>query len=236
MIDSFSIRSKYSKSELSRQISAEREYVSLEIPKIGLDGLDYGYRKDHFFVKIRQTVIEDIDANIYIDKLVTDRTDERHMLGAMLRSIPFHLDVDTLLAKGKFVFEEMVDAETEAGQLLFAQIESTILHLSNTYPEGQETTIESSALFMGISPLTLKLSFDQNDTLEHFTSKGHLSSFNPSSINQFLTSNLQVRAEGEIAQLYFTVSGDHLHSNGDMKMRYEDFTVQILKDDRLNEN
>jgi hypothetical protein len=45
-----------------------------------------------------------------------------------------------------------------------------------------------------------------------------------------------VRAEGEIAQLYFTVSGDHLHSNVDMKMRYDDFTFQILKDDRINEN
>ena len=66
--------------------------------------------------------------------------------------------------------------------------------------------------------------------------KGSLSNFQSQSINPFLKSNLGAEVKGNVQQLYFTISGNELESQGDMKMKYEDFEFIVLKKDRLGVN
>ena len=82
---------------------------------------------------------------------------------------------------------------------------------------------------MGEAPIELTWNFDANKENDAFYVSGVVTDFKSESINQFLRSNLRTEAEGDVQELYFTVSGDAISSSGDMKMNYEDFRFTVLK-------
>ncbi|WP_347343954.1 hypothetical protein [Maribacter aestuarii] len=89
---------------------------------------------------------------------------------------------------------------------------------------------------MGEGKLNFDWSFKVNDPDERFLVQGSLSNFDTTSLNDFLVPSLNVKTEGQIEQLYFTISGDEYVANGDVKMRYNDFKFKILEKDGLGIN
>lgn len=64
---------------------------------------------------------------------------------------------------------------------------------------------------------------------------GQFKNFNAKIANTFFESNLNAKAEGKIEQIYFTFNGNNFNSEGDLKMKYEDFKFEILnKKNKVN--
>ena len=86
---------------------------------------------------------------------------------------------------------------------------------------------------MGAAPIKVDWTFYTKNEVDLFKASGVIKNFETTAINSFLEPNLRAKAKGTINELYFTFSGDSYVSNGDMKMKYQDFEFLILKKDRL---
>lgn len=152
----------------------------------------------------------------------------------MIRELPIDLDLKEMrIANGHIGYEELVHSDAPAGRLTFDAISATMLNISNTYAPGGETVINAKATFMESAPIALDWSFDTTQENDIFLAKGTFKDLNLSRVNSFLESNLRSRAKGHANEIYFTISGNAIHSTGDLKMNYENFEFIILKKDRL---
>jgi hypothetical protein len=86
------------------------------------------------------------------------------------------------------------------------------------------------------TPIDIEWYFDINDVNDHFIFKADMGQLNANKMNMFTEPNLNVRLEGEIHKLYFTIDGYDNTSTVDLKLNYEDFKVIIMQKKERKEN
>ena len=69
---------------------------------------------------------------------------------------------------------------------------------------------------------------------DRFVFKTSVDNFDASQINDFTVHTVGLSLEGEINQIYFTISGDDNSSQTDIRLKYEDFKVEMLNDKSKN--
>jgi hypothetical protein len=230
--EKFSINTRFSKEELSKQLKTERDHTSLEIEKIVVSGPALGYRDSVLHLSADSVLLQRPVAEIYRDKLVADNPEYRPLYSQMLRELPFFLKIPRMGIRGGVLrYAERVKQGSEAGTLTFKNLNADIQNVSNTYEPPVKTTIKASAVFMENSPIELDWNFDINDIEERFTVSGTISDFNAPSINSFLESTMNYRVEGFVHKLYFTSGGNKVQASGDLEMNYRDFDLIVMKED-----
>ncbi|MCK0144905.1 hypothetical protein MWU78_04500 [Arenibacter sp. F26102] len=236
-LNNVSLKSKYTKVTLSEILEKERDHIDLKMPVVKLSKMEYGFNADRFFLKTNSVHIQNPICEIYRDKLIQDDWVQKKLYSRKLREMPMDLDIsEVIINKGHLSYAELVNVGTLPGELVFSDLEARLNNVSNTYENGETTMIEARALLMGNAPIQLQWNFDSSKENDAFYVSGMVKDFESESINQFLKSNLRTKAEGDINELYFTVSGDAISSRGDMKMKYRDFRFMVLKKDRLGVN
>lgn len=232
-----SLKSKYDKTTLSKKLDKEHDYIDLKIPEMRMENMDFGFNTARFFLNARSVVLQEPNMEIYRNKLVPDDYGQKKLYSQMLRELPIDLNVSEVkINDGYISYSELVKSGTSPGEIVFADLEATLGNVSNTYENGEKTEINARAKLMGEAPIALTWNFDINKDNDAFYVSGVVTNFRSESINQFLRSNLRTEAEGDVQELYFTVSGDAISSTGDMKMNYEDFRFKVLKKDRMGVN
>ncbi|NVN17628.1 DUF748 domain-containing protein [Muricauda sp. HICW] len=231
----FVLRTKYSKTELSRRLAVEHDHYDLTIDTIALKNWGFDIEKQLPYFHLEEMQLKHPVFYVYRDKLLPDDTTHKKMYNQALRNLPLDLQVDSVqILNGKIGYEERVKEDIEPNNLIFTNIDATI---GNLHSRGLgNVDIDINAKLMDNGPFTLDWSFDPKSKANKFVVKGSLSNFQSQSINPFLKSNLGAEVKGNVQQLYFTISGNELESQGDMKMKYEDFEFIVLKKDRLGVN
>lgn len=236
-LSNFRLKTKYNRKELTKRLTKEHDHLDLKIPEVKLSNIDFGFNSKRFFIKTGSLLIQDPVLVIYRNKLVADDMVPKKLYSRKLREMPIDLDVSNArIANGHISYAELVIAGTEAGELVFSDVDATLNNISNTIENGGETNIEIRSKLMGHAPIHLHWKFDSSLENDAFYVTGEVKDFQSESINQFLQSNLRAKAEGDINELYFTISGDAISSSGDMKMKYQDFHFTVLKKNRLGVN
>lgn len=226
-------KTKYSREALSRTLARERDHFDLEIPEVTLSQLLVEYRNDSLFIGAEKGQFNGVDLTVYRDKGLPDDLREKKLYGQMLRNLPYKLDIDKIdITDARVVYEEEVKSHSEPGILSFEKINGTIKNISNLVEEKEDVQISLNSQLMGEGELQLDWSFSVHDPNHRFLASGSLGYLNTVRLNKFLEPNLRVGLEGQIQQLYFTISGNQYISNGDVKMRYEDFKFKVLDKDR----
>lgn len=237
LLGNLSLKSKFDKTTLSKKLDKEHDYIDLKIPEVRMVNMDFGFNAERFFLKATSVVLQEPNMEIYRDKLVADDYGQKKLYSQMLRELPIDLNVSEVkINDGYISYSELVKNGTSPGEILFADLEATLGNVSNTYENGVKTEIDARAKLMGEAPIELTWNFDANKVNDAFFVSGVVTNFRSESINQFLRSNLRTEAEGDVQELYFTVSGDVNSSTGDMKMNYENFRFRVLKKDRMGVN
>lgn len=231
------LKSKYTRQELSRRLNKEHDHIRLSIAEVASAKIDFGFNTGRFFLRTQTLNVRDPNLDIYRDKLVKDDWEKKRLYSKMIRELPIDLDISqTRIINGEIAYSELVQEGGKPGQLTFTNLDATLKNISNTYVSGKKTKIEITSKLMGHAPIHLYWDFDYNDKSDAFFLKGVVRDFKSRSVNDFLIPNLRTKAEGDIKELYFTISGDANSSGGDMKMKYEDFRFEVLKKDRLGVN
>lgn len=232
-ITELQLHTKYKKDKLSKIVQKERDHVSLKIPEIAIDEIDFGFSKNRFFVSASNAHIRDLSLAIYRDKTVPDSPEFKDFYSSTLRQLPFDIDIAQLaLINANVTYEELVDVKSVAGKIHFTHLDGRGSDLTNHSENDKLTQFSLTSKFMGSSMVEMEWSFNVNDINDAFTASGSISSFESKSANSFLRPILNIETEGDIEQLYFTIYGNSKRSQGDMKMKYDNFRFKILKKDK----
>ncbi len=230
------IEPKFTKVVLSTKIIVERDHIQLHIPAIELQDFDFRLHNKKFFVHAEKGQITELNLKIYRDKRVADNKTFKKMYSEMLRDLSFELAFSTLkINQGYINYSERLEDTEKAGEIFFNDVNASIKNLSNTNENNKKTAISVSSDFMGKAPMRLDISFDINNEQDVFLASGQFENFDAQIANEFFKSNLNAKAEGSIAQIYFTFNGNNTNSKGDLKMKYKEFKFEILtKENRVN--
>ncbi|MBU2929977.1 hypothetical protein [Winogradskyella psychrotolerans] len=233
----FKLKTKYSKAKYSTLLKKERDHFNMEIEEMKISDMDFGFDTDEkFYFKSSKIKLSAPYAEIYRDKLVTDDLTYKPLYGTSLRDLGFNLGINLVeITDGSISYLEKVNADKQAGRLDFNDLNATFSKLGNTFG-NDDTVIQIRSTFMEDSPLIVDWNFKVADTTDQFTFKADLGLFNATQMDQFTQPNLQVDLNGELKQTYFTISGTPNTSRIDIKMKYDDFKVSILKKNGKEKN
>ena len=236
-ITELQLHTKYKKEKLSKILRKEHDHVTLEIPEITIDKIDFGFLKNRFFVSATNADIIDLSLTIYRDKTLPDNSVIKDYYSRSLRQLPFDIDIaQVALINANVTYEELVDVKAVAGKIHFTNLDGSGTNLTNHSKNDKLTQFSLTSEFMGSSLVEMEWSFDVNDLNDAFTASGSISRFESKSANSFLRPILNIETEGDIEQLYFTIYGNAKRSQGDMKMNYDNFRFKILKKDKSGVN
>ncbi len=236
-MEDLAIKTKYSKSELSRVIRKERDHMDVNIPMFLIKDFHFNVLDTTFEVTGSDLRLENPVLEVYRDKLVNDDTSIKPLYSKLIREIPFPLTIDSLhITNGSITYEEKVKADQPAGKIYFSNLNATMGNLSNTYARGEKkTTIDIRTTFMDNSTLSINWNFDVNEPDDKFHIQGELSRLNATKMNAFTKSNLRVDITGQIIRTYFNINGNTNNSQVDFKINYDNLKVEVLdKKDRKN--
>lgn len=235
LIQNLQLKTKYTKKELSKKIITERDYINLKIKELALKNTSYSYSKPTSTIRISKVNLSQPNLEVYRDKLVADDLSYKPMYSKMLRDLPFNLAIDALIInEGKIAYQEKLEQNITPEKLTFTSLNATINNLQNY--KNKKTHVYTSSLLMGKTPLDLNWSFNTQKKTDFFKAWGNFKNLDIPSINPFLNTNLRATAQGDMQQMYFTVSGTKQKSAGDLKIKYNNFKFKVLKKDRLGVN
>ncbi|AWG21609.1 hypothetical protein FFWV33_08715 [Flavobacterium faecale] len=235
-VTGFHIRPSYSKAALSNVLQFERDHVALDIPKINLEHIQLNRDKNRFQVAVDQMQLQKVNLQVYRDKLVADDLSKKPLYSESLRKLPFDLLVkETTIEDGFISYAELVDSENKAGELTFSSVQATVKSISNA-KDAAKTEIDVQAKFMKQAPLNLHWNFDVNNKNNALWVSGSLKNLPASILNPFLKPNMNVVSEGKIDEMYFKFQANKSVSNGEMKMKYDNFKFNILQNDSSKVN
>jgi hypothetical protein len=136
------LNSKLSKAELSQILKHERDHVTLSIPEISIDKVDFGFNKDRFYIASDSIVILKPDLELYRDKLVADDQTKQRMYGHMLRDLPIDITVPLVrIMDGNMQYEERIHPSGGPGSIYFNDISAEISSLKNSSSDDKNTRL-----------------------------------------------------------------------------------------------
>ena len=234
-LNDLELKTVLSRSELSKQLTTERDHNTLFIKKLTIDSLRYGHNaNEKLYFDAAALQLINPDFQVYRDKRLPDSQEFKSLYSRKLRELNFDLMVDSVLIKdGKITYEEKVKTTTQAGKLIFSNIDASITNLGNTYALGtKKTQIAIDALFMNQGPLHLDWEFDVQNTNDAFSVRGSVKNLPVDKLDSFTEPNLGVSMEGTLHETFFTIDGGNLSSRISMKMKYDDYKVQIINQEK----
>lgn len=235
--NNLALKTKYSKRELSRIISQERDHYNLTLSSFLIDKLDFGFDNDTLSVKSKKVSLNSPSLEIYRDKLVADDMSVKPLYSKMLRDLPFHLTVDSLgIVNGNILYQERVKEDNMGGTISFKDLNAGIANVGNTYQAPIKTELNIRARFMENTSFSAYWAFDVNNRNDHFLFTAEVGKMNANKMNSFTEPNMNVRLEGQVARTYFTIDANNESSSTDIKINYSNFKVNVLRKDSERKN
>ena len=232
-ITDISLSTAFSKLELSKKITYQRDHLTLDIPEITIENHNYIVSNDSLQVNFKSLLLNSPVLEVYRDKSRLEDFNRRPLYAELFRELPFKVDIDSVLIKqGMVRYEENLPNDERAGILSFEKLDASISNFSNLTANKENLKIKMDADLMGTGNFNLDWEFNVQETRNAFVISGGLFNFNTANLNDFLIPNLRTKTTGTIDQLDFTISGDEYTATGDIKMNYEDFTFQLLNKER----
>ncbi|WP_179346529.1 AsmA family protein [Winogradskyella ursingii] len=237
LIEDIKLKTKYSRQRLSQIIPKERDHFDVVFESLKIENQSIDSKNDSVFsFGADKLILESADATIYRDKLVNDDNTYKPLYSKMLRDLEFDLGIDSVkVNNAKLTYAEKVKADNKAGEIHFTNFDAIIAKVGNVYGTSEPTKINVNTSFMGSSPLNVDWSFTVQDPSDRFVFKADLGFLNVPQLNEFTEPNLNVQLEGDLQQTYFTISGNPSTSSIDLKMKYDEFKVALMKDDGKEE-
>ena len=232
VINNIQLKSKYNKENSSKHFERERDHITLNIPKLNIRSIDFGFSLGKFYLFSEEIEFTSPNLEVFRDKLLPDDTTDKKMYSKLIKNLPIDFKVPKIdFTEAHVGYEERINDQGTPGRLFIDNINATILGLDTMSGKGDSTQLEVKGLLMGNAPISLDYRFDLTNEYDEFIVKGRVSSLQAAELNSFLRPNLNVEAEGYVDEIYFTISGDSHGSRGDMKMRYNDFRFDLLRKD-----
>jgi len=236
-IEAIEFATKYKIESYDKMLKKERDHYQVSLQRLTLDGFDFEFTNGRLYATAEHITAHDPIANIYRNKLIADDLSTKKLYSAALRELPFQLAIDAVkLVNGSLTYAEKVKTDEPPGQIKFTSLNASIGHVDNRNNNKKKTQILIDANFMDVAPLKVDWSFDIHNSNDPFLFKMDLGKLEAPRLNSFTEPNLNVRLTGTTEKTYATIDGSSNSSHVTMRMRYEDFEVNILNKNGKKKN
>ena len=231
-----SLKTKYSKNELSKVLTEERDHLNLSFPKLKIEGFKIKKIEEKIALSSKLVTIPNPKLEFYRDKNVTDSKKYKAIYGEVFHKLSHSLLVSfpkVHVSNAQVAYSVLVGSDTKVGRVYFNTINAK-LGIDNTESSGY-LNFESSANLMGKSPITLNFNFKDLKS-NQFKASGSILQFKTSYINTFLSHVLNTQLEGVLDETYFTIGGNNKVAHGQIKMKYDNLKLKLMKKELLQVN
>ena len=231
---------KYSKQEFQKTISKEKDRYELSIDTILLSDLNWSVQNDSLKFENPYTEINRADFRIYRDKLQPDDNSFKPMYSEMIRKMPILIQFDSIRVLNSFLkYEEKIHEDREYGMVEFSDLNMGIENFTNIDLDREnfpKTRVVSNSNFMKGAPLHVDWEFDVSDRSNQFQISGDMGRLSAAQMNAFFKAGMNIEASGEILKMYFNFYGNGNKAQGEMRLEYKDFKVEVLRKDGKRKN
>jgi len=239
-VKGFRIVPKYGKSEFDRRISVEKDRFELGLNSIKINALDWGIKNDSLYLLAPVTHISGADFKVYRNKLLPDDTSLKPLYSEMLRELAIKIKFDSIfIDSSQAEYEEKMREAGSSGKVGFYNLRAEAVNISNMGMNSKDfpkTKIHVETRFMNEANLIINWEFDTRNLQDEFNVSGNMASISAEAMNSFLTPTINVEVEGEIESLDFNIQGNKYNANGGMRLKYNNFKVEVIKKDGTGKN
>lgn len=237
VFNNVTLKTKYARTELSQQISTERDHFDLEVEKISVDNIKFGFDNRALYVSSDYIIMESPVLKIFRDKLVNDDLTTKKLYSQALRELPFQLTIDSVVVNNASIgYTEKVKQDNDGGTINLDKLNASIINVSNTYMSPNRTALKIEGFFMKNTPFKSRWNFDINKPSDDFIFSMEIGELQAERLNAFTEPNLKVRLNGQTDKIYYTIDGNKNKSSVDLKVKYEDFEVVVLNKEGNKKN
>lgn len=231
---------EYSKTEFDRRITVEKDRFEIKINSVKINDLDWKFENDSLQLTSPVSVISGADIKIYRNKSLPDDTSIKPLYNQMIRELGAKIKFDSIFIDSSQVeYQEKVIDSGSPGKVGFYKLQAEIVNITNIGMGSKnfpKTKIHAETHFMNEAQLYLNWEFDVRNIEDDFKISGKLARISAESMNSFLKPTINVVVEGEIESLFFNFQGNKYKANGDMRLKYNNFKVEVLRKDGNGKN
>ena len=231
-VGAFEMVPQQSRKSFVKMIAREKDQFAIKGKRIVINQMKWGFNKDELFVNLDGLVLDEVDANIYRNKMPEDDLTKKKLYNDLLRNIPFELKVDTLFVKNsRLIYEEEVDFSKGPGILTFNKFNMFVTGIASGKNKTKmpDVKINVKAQFMNVAPLEVDWTFNVLDKSDGFNIKGKILNFPAERISTFTKPYVNATIKGDLDEVYFNFSGNDDIARGDFAINYDDLKVDIFK-------
>ncbi|MBP4139889.1 hypothetical protein [Flavobacterium geliluteum] len=231
-IQNFAMLPEYDRRNFLAKLEKEKDIYTLKLDSASISKMDWGFKKDRFFLNANSVVMHHFDGNIYRNKMPKDDLSKKQLYNSLLRKIKFPLKIDTLqILKSKLVYEEEIDFTKGPGVLNFDQfnLQATNLQSGFGLKKTDDLKIKINCLFMKTSPLNVNWSFNVLDTKDSFHIQGTIANFDVAALTRFTQPYMNTSFTGTFDKYHFNFYGNDTNVTGNASLIYDDLKVKLYQ-------
>ncbi len=237
-MEEFRLTPKLSRAEFLQQLEVEKDLYTFSVQTILLSDIDWGFQEDDFYIKSPSLELDNLKADIFRSKITEDDTSKKLLYSALLRELPFFMEIDKVKFKDSQIAYEEEVVRGQPGKLTFSKFNADISSVNSGYKKTKlpDVVIDVNCIFMHESELKINWTFNPMNTNEEFKIKGNLFNYDLYKTTPFIKPRILTSAEGIAHEIAFNFAGNDEVASGDFLINYDDLKVTLYKKDLENEN
>src|SRR5690606_10752228 len=232
-IEEFRLTPKLSQAEFLQQLVVEKDLYTFSVQSISLSDIDWGFLEEDFYIKSPSLELDKLNADIFRSKVPKDDTSKKLLYSALLRELPFFMEIDKVKLKDSQIAYEEEVVRGQPGKLTFSKFNADISNVNSGYKKTElpDVEINVNCVFMHESELKVNWTFNPMNRNEEFKIKGNLYNYDLHKTTPFLKPRIFASAEGIAHEVAFNFAGDDVVGSGNFLIKYDDLKVSIYKKD-----
>ncbi len=231
-LDSFALKSEYSKYEIAQQTGVETDWLDISTNAVILSNLDLSKILIDTTFAVSEIKIPELSIDVFRDKrLPFPQKPDTKLPSKMIDDLPFGLHVDSVLIEnGNIKYEERRKNNDEPGSITFNNLDATIYSVSNQ-PDliHTESEIDVSANVLNDALLSVQFKLPNQKYPVAYSAIGRLQPMPLKPFNSIIRSSASaLLTSGKINELSFDFVYNNDKSNGNVRFEYEDLKVTLI--------
>ena len=226
---------QYGKAEYAWKVARHTDWTQAIAGSIEARGLDFGRLWRDTVLSIDSLTVKDAEVASYKNRRIVRQEKFKPMLHEMVQGVPFGLEIASVeLANAHVVYEELSATGDKPGRITFDSLNGTFRGLTNRTDDPDSMyTLTASGKVMDTGQLRAVFRFPAHPSNDRFEVEGTLGPMNLHAFNRILEPLADAGIHsGRLDGLSFTISGNHKEAKVTMKMRYDDLSVALLREDQ----
>ncbi len=239
LIDSAELIPKYGKFEFAHHLGMQTARISMQVPKLKIEGVQFNKIADSAFIASKITV-QSFALSAFRDRRVPFLRQKNVSLPmAYFLKLPWKIKVDSIvITDSEIAVEEFPEKAIASGVITFNKINAIFKGLNNRTVKGDkpDATLRAHSVLMGQGQLKASFRFPLDGSLAYHA-EGSISKMPFSALNPALTKMANVRIKsGYLKELLFKFTYTELVSKGTLDIAYTNLTFTGLDKNRKSTN